>query len=107
MSSCRQKILKAMSHVKGIRIMKLVQNTGCPYNEVKRNLLILKHEGIITFSSTERKRIFSLNYGNAKTKLLFEVLKMLDTPTDSRQPCRDPDCIVGHQDYFDVCNEII
>jgi predicted transcriptional regulator len=107
-SSCRQKILKVLSHAREIRIMKLVQSTGCAYNEVERNLQILEHEDIIIYRRVGRKRVISLNYDNPKTRLLLKVLRILDTLTDSRQSCRGLDCMALHlEDRPDACNEFV
>jgi predicted transcriptional regulator len=83
-SAYRQKILKALSEYKEIRVMQLVHKVGGPYNEVNRNLKILETEGIIT--SDYRKhvkrakvRVILLNRENPRTQILLKVLKELET----------------------------
>jgi predicted transcriptional regulator len=83
-SSCRQKILRVLSHFGEIRIMKLLQKTGCAYNEVMRNLRILGDESIITYRRLGRKCIINLNHDNVKTIILIKALRILDTPIDSK-----------------------
>jgi len=97
-SKCRQKILRVLSHVGEIRIMKLVEKTGCDYNEVMRNLRILEHEGFIIYRRVGRKCIVSLNRNSCKTRVLVKALRILDTPIDSRQPHREVDNASLQQD---------
>ncbi|MCX8153795.1 MAG: hypothetical protein N3E52_05110 [Candidatus Bathyarchaeota archaeon] len=84
-SSCRRKILKALSEKKEVTIMKLVQMVNSTYNEVDRNLRVLEHEGIITQRCNTHKRIIRLNYENEETLVLLKILKILECAHDHRR----------------------
>jgi len=100
-STCRQKILRVLSYVKSIRIMKLVQKTGCRYNEVMRNLRILEKEDIIIYTRLRHNCTISFNHDNYKTTLLIKAIKILDTPVDSRQHSQK-DCMeLIYEKYLD------
>jgi predicted transcriptional regulator len=75
-SSCRRKILKTLSQKKEITMMKLVRTINSTYNEVNRNLHILKREGIITERHAGHKRVISLNLENERTLVLLKLLKI-------------------------------
>lgn len=82
-SSLRQNILKELSKILEIRVMKLVEAVGSTYNEVNRNLEILEKEGIITNDYRVKVRhgkvrVIWLNRDNPKTKILLQALKTLD-----------------------------
>lgn len=79
-SSLRQNILKELSKILEIRVMKLVEAVGSTYNEVNRNLEILEKEGIITNDYRVKVRhgkvrVIWLNRDNPKTKILLQALK--------------------------------
>jgi hypothetical protein len=97
-SSCRQKILRVLSRRREIRIMKLVQETGCTYNEIMRNVRILEDEGVITYRRVGRKCIISLNWESRKTVLLIKALRILNTPIDSGQPLRENNSVSLRQE---------
>jgi DNA-binding transcriptional ArsR family regulator len=78
-SSLRQKILKALSECRKINVMGLVRRTNSTYNEVNRNLTILKKEGIISDTRCGRMRLLKLDRENSKTILLLQVLKQLES----------------------------
>lgn len=71
--------------------MRLVQETGCAYNEVMRNVRILEAEGVITYRRFGRKCIISLNRESHKTVILIKALRILDTPVNSSKPRREDD----------------
>jgi predicted transcriptional regulator len=82
-SSGRQKLLKELAKCKELNVMALVSRLNSPYNEVNRNLMILETEGIIINDYRKRVRrgkvrIIILNRENHKTKILLNVLQMLD-----------------------------
>jgi predicted transcriptional regulator len=81
-SSCRRKILKALSEKRGITIMKLVRTVNSTYNEVDLNLRILEREGIVTQRHSDRKRIIHLNFKNEKTLVLLKLLKIRENSVD-------------------------
>jgi hypothetical protein len=63
--------------------MHLVSKVNSTYNELNRNLLILKKEGIITDDyrvkvKHGKVRVIALNRENPKAKLLLNTLKTLD-----------------------------
>ena len=84
-SSCRQKILLALSRMKKANMMKLVRSINSTYNKVDRNLRILEEEGIITSRHVGRNRILTLNYENTKTATLLKALKVLDGLNSSKK----------------------
>ncbi|MFA5365773.1 MAG: hypothetical protein WC325_11390 [Candidatus Bathyarchaeia archaeon] len=77
-SSCRQRILKALSKNKALAMMQLLQAVNSTYNEVNRNVGILKSENLITEEYHGHKRILRLNYKNNKTLILLKTLRTLD-----------------------------
>jgi hypothetical protein len=82
-SSLRQKIFRELSKTHEIRIMRLVSNLNTTYNELNRNLAILKKEGLITDEyrvkvKHGKVRVIALNRDNPRTKLLLTTLKSLD-----------------------------
>jgi hypothetical protein len=92
MASClRQNILRELSKVREIRIMKLCGNLRSTYIELNRNLLLLQREGILTniykddVAGQGRIRIIRLNKDNPKTQVLLEVLKKLDQEGSNNQ----------------------
>lgn len=88
-SKCRQRILRVLSHSGEIRIMKLAEKTGCGYNELMRNVRILKHEGVVIYRRDGRKCFVSLNRDSIKARILIKALRLLDAPINSRQPRRE------------------
>ncbi|MGE5556084.1 MAG: hypothetical protein ACM3UY_07480 [Methanocella sp.] len=102
-SKCRQKILRVLAHVEVIRLMKLVHKTGCRYNEIMRNLLILEREGIIVYTRLGRQCIVGLNRESPKTRILIKAIRILDMPIDYRQPSQENDDTrleKGHQFFY-------
>lgn len=83
-SSLRQNVLHELSTSREIRVMQLVSRVGSTYNELNRNLAILKQEGII-FDEYRVKvrhgkiRVITLNRDNPKTKVLLQALKALES----------------------------
>jgi predicted transcriptional regulator len=84
-SSCRRKILKALSEKKEIAIMKLVRTVNGTFNEVDRNLRILEREGVLTQRYAGRKRVIRLNFKNEKTLVLIKLLKIREGSVDLKQ----------------------
>jgi DeoR/GlpR family transcriptional regulator of sugar metabolism len=82
-SSCRQKILSALSKTKSTHVTNLVRIINSTYNQVDRNLRILEQEGIIENVRYSRVRIIRLNFENPKTLALLKALEMLDRPIPS------------------------
>ena len=83
-SSLRQNIIRELSKTHEIRIMRLVSNVNSTYNELNRNLLILAKEGIIIDEYRVKVkhgkiRVIALKRDNPKTKILLEILKVLDS----------------------------
>lgn len=91
-SYLRQNILRELSKVREIRMMKLCDNLRSTYVELNRNLLLLQREGILTNDYKDDKaghgriRIVRLNRDNPKTLVLLEVLKRLDDEDSNIQP---------------------
>jgi hypothetical protein len=81
-SSMRQRILVELSVHREMRVMQLVHGVSGPYNEVNRNLGILKTEDII-IDICEKPvrhgvvRVIRLNRENPRTLMLLEALKVL------------------------------
>jgi len=82
-SSCRQKILRALSNAKKTHITNLVRITNSTYNQVKRNLDIMEKEGIVKIQNFGNMKIVELNFSNSKTVKLLKALQTLQTPTVS------------------------
>ena len=81
-SSCRRKILKALSEKGKIQMMKLVRTVNSTYNEVDRNLRILEREGFVSQRHSGRKRIIRLNITDEKTLVLLKILKLRGEAVD-------------------------
>ena len=79
-SSCRQKILLALSKIKRTHVTNLVRITNSTYNQVNRNLAILEKEGVIKTKRYGRMRIIELKIENPKTQALLKALHILDRP---------------------------
>ena len=76
-SSCRQKILEALSEVRQTYITDLVRRVNSTYGQVNRNLQILEHEGIVNTQYYGRLRMIKLNRENPKTVTLLKALRLL------------------------------
>ena len=76
-STCRQKILEALSTVGQTHVTDLVRRINSTYGQVNRNLQILEHEGIVNIQFYGRLRIVKLNRENPKTVTLLRVLRLL------------------------------
>ena len=79
-STCRQKILVALSETKETHVTKLVRDINSTYNQVDRNLRILELEGIIKIVRYGHVRAIELKRENPRTMRLLKALKMLDKP---------------------------
>jgi DNA-binding MarR family transcriptional regulator len=82
-SSCRQKILMALSKTKETHVTNLVRTINSTYNQVDRNLRILEQENIIRTKRIGNVRIIRLNFENPKTDSLLRALQLLDRPTST------------------------
>jgi DNA-binding MarR family transcriptional regulator len=82
-SSCRQKILMALSKTKETHVTNLVRTINSTYNQVDRNLRILEQENIIRTTRIGNARIIRLNFENPKTGSLLRALQLLDRPTST------------------------
>ncbi len=78
-STCRQKILEALSKSQGMNVMAVVRKINSTYNETNRNLKILEQEGIIFSEFYGRVRYIKLNRENQRTTLLLQALKTLES----------------------------
>ena len=76
-SSCRQRILEALSRVGQTHMMDLVRMVNSTYGQVNRNLQILEQEGIVTTQYYSRLRIIKLNRENPKTVTLLKILRLI------------------------------
>jgi Predicted transcriptional regulator len=85
-STCRQKILEALSKPGGMNIMAVVRKINSTYNETNRNLKILEQEGIIHSEVYGRVRYIKLNRENPRTTLLLQALKTLESENKSQMP---------------------
>jgi DeoR/GlpR family transcriptional regulator of sugar metabolism len=77
-STCRQKILRALSNVKRTHITGLVRTINSTFNEVRRNLEILQDEGIVKITSVGSMKMVELQRDSQKTEKLLEVLRTLE-----------------------------
>ncbi|HVP92772.1 MAG TPA: hypothetical protein VMS94_03420, partial [Acidobacteriota bacterium] len=71
-SSCRQKILLALSETKTMNITSLVRAINSTYNLVNPNLVMLEREGIIKIANLGRMRMISLNIHSKRTLALMK-----------------------------------
>ncbi|UCE15593.1 MAG: hypothetical protein JSV12_06890 [Candidatus Bathyarchaeota archaeon] len=76
-SSCRQRILDALSKVRRTHVTDLVRKVNSTYGQVNRNLQILEHEGIVTTHYCGRLRMIKLNRENPRTITLLKALRLL------------------------------
>jgi hypothetical protein len=83
-SSCRQKILKTLSRESGMNMMNLVRKINSTYNETNRNLKILESEDIVVICYFGRVRWIKLNRENPKTIALLQVLKVLESESNTQ-----------------------
>lgn len=79
-SSCRQKILLALSQNKKTHVTNLVRLVNSTYNQVNRNLQILEKEGIITTKRYGHVRMIEIEMENPKTRTILTALHTLDRP---------------------------
>ena len=76
-SSCRQKILVALSKVGQTHMMDLVRKVNSTYTQVNRNIQILERQGIVESHHYGRMRMIRLNRENPKTEALLKALRIL------------------------------
>ncbi len=81
-SSCRQKMLVALSKVIETHVTNLARMINSMYNQVDRNLLILEQEGISRTNRYGRGRFIELNRDSPRTIVSLKVLEALDTSTE-------------------------
>lgn len=79
-SSCRQKILVALSRTKETHVTKLVRDINSTYNQVDRNIRILEMEDIIKIKRYGHVKGIELNRQNPRTIRLLKALELLDKP---------------------------
>jgi len=84
-SSCRQKILLALSKTKRTHITNLVRIINSTYNQVNRNLQILEEEGIIKTKHYGHIKMIELEMEDPKTQALLIALHTLDRPIPNSQ----------------------
>lgn len=84
-SSCRQKILRALSTTRKTHLTNLIRIINSTYNQVDRNLQILEQEDIVKTSRYGHMRVLELNIENPKTVVLLKALEMLDRPLHKSQ----------------------
>lgn len=84
-SSCRQKMLLALSKTKRTNVTNLVRIINSTYNQVNRNLQILEKEGIVETKRYGRMKIIELKIENPRTQALLKALHMLNRPTFDSQ----------------------
>jgi predicted transcriptional regulator len=76
-STCRQRIVEALSEVRQTHITDLMRRINSTYGQVNRNLLILEHEGIVNVQYYGRLRMIKLNRENPRTITLLKILRLL------------------------------
>ncbi len=77
-STCRQKVLIALSKVKKTNVTDLVRTTNSTYNQIRMNLEILKKEGVVQIQPCGNMKIVSLDTASLKTKKLLKALQALN-----------------------------
>jgi len=76
-SSCRQKIIEALSEVRQTYVTDLVRRVNSTYTQVNRNLQILERENIVKSQFYGRVKMITLNRENPKTETILKALRML------------------------------
>ena len=76
-STCRQKILRALSMKERMHITALVRAINSTYNEVRRNLEILQSEGIVKITSCGNMKYVELQRDSPRTRKLLTALHTL------------------------------
>ena len=84
-SSCRQKILLALSKTRSMNVTGLVRTINSTYNLVNPNLVMLEKEGIIEIAHVGRMKIINLNTRSQKTLALMKALNILNSFTGRDQ----------------------
>ena len=84
-SSCRQKILLALSKTRSMNVTGLVRTINSTYNLVNPNLVMLEKEGIIEIAHVGRMKIINLNTHSKKTLALMKALSILNSFTGGDQ----------------------
>jgi len=82
-SSCRQKILLALSKVREIHLSALVRMTNSTYDQVHRNLEIFEREGVVDVRTYGRMKMIGLRHDNPKTEALLKALHLLENVGDT------------------------
>jgi DeoR/GlpR family transcriptional regulator of sugar metabolism len=85
-SSCRQKILMVLAKVEKTHVTQLVRMINSTYNEVRRNLEILRAEGVVKFTAWGNMKLVELERDSLKTQKLLKALHALqyqDTTNDN------------------------
>jgi DeoR/GlpR family transcriptional regulator of sugar metabolism len=80
-SSCRQKILLALSTTGKTHVTNLVRIINSTYNQVNCNLQILEEEGIIKIKHYGHMKMIELEKENPKTQALLKALQILNLPS--------------------------
>lgn len=80
-STCRQKMLLALSKVKKTHVTNLVRMINSTYNQVRRNLEILEKEEIVKITQCGNMKIIELQRENQKTTKLLTALRSLQRDT--------------------------
>jgi predicted transcriptional regulator len=76
-SSCRQKILLALSRIKRTHLNDLIRTVDSTYNQVNSNLQILEKEGIVKIRRFGHIKMIELDVQNQKTQALLKALHIL------------------------------
>lgn len=82
-SSCRQKILLALSKVKETHLSALVRMINSTYDQVHRNLEIFEREGVVDVRTYGRMKMIRLRHDNPKTEALLKALHLLENVGDT------------------------
>lgn len=82
-SSCRQKILLALSKVRETHLSNLVRMTNSTYDQVHRNLEILRREGMVDVRPYGRMKMIRLCRDNLKTEALVKALHLIENVGDT------------------------
>ncbi|MDH7564245.1 MAG: hypothetical protein QHH24_05115 [Candidatus Bathyarchaeota archaeon] len=78
-------MLLALAKTKQIHISKLVRMSNSTYSQVNRNLRILESEGIVKIRHYGRVKMVELDIANPRTKVLLQVLNILDKPLHEQE----------------------
>lgn len=77
-STCRVRILKALSRKGETNIMDLVHQTNSTWLEIDRNIRLLKKMEIVDTRFCQNRRLIKLNKKEDRVEVVLKALRMLE-----------------------------